>query len=121
MKLVVIESPLSAPTREERERNKQYAKRAMADSISKGEAPYASHLLFDQPGILNDQLTSERRLGMLAGFAWGAKADLVAVYADYGISKGMQEGIELAAKRGQEVEFRYLVETNLELLEKVKR
>lgn len=108
MKLVVIESPLSAPTREGIEKNKIYARRAMFDSLKRGEAPYASHLLFDQPGLLDDQEPTERRLGMKASFAWGRKADLIAVYADHGISEGMRRGIERALEHGQKVTYRYL-------------
>lgn len=105
---VVIESPLSAPSREGIERNKIYAKRAVVDSLRRGEAPYASHLFFDQPGILDDLLPEEREKGMLCGFVWGAAADKIAVYADYGISEGMRRGIELAEKRGILIEYRYL-------------
>src|SRR4249920_519320 len=76
--LVVIESPLNADTRDGIEQNKAYAKKAMLDSLSRGEAPYASHLLYDQPGILDDLNPDERHRGILAGFAWGAKADIVA-------------------------------------------
>lgn len=108
MKLVVIESPLNAPTREGIEKNKEYAKRAMLDSLRRGEAPYASHLLFDQPGLLDDLNKEERKLGMRAGFAWGKRCDLVAVYADLGISDGMRRGIERALEHGQKVTYRYL-------------
>jgi hypothetical protein len=108
MKLVVIESPLSAPDRDGIEKNKEYAKRAMVDSLHRGEAPYASHLLFDQPGILNDLISNDRSLGIRVGFAWGAKADVIAVYADLGISSGMLAGIEVAKSRGQVVDYRYL-------------
>jgi hypothetical protein len=112
MLLVVIESPLGAFDRESIERNKDYAKRAMLDCLSRGEAPYASHLLFDQKGLLDDLDSTERNIGILAGFAWGAKADLVAVYADLGISLGMRLGIERATKQGQSIEYRYLNKDN---------
>lgn len=108
MMRVVIESPLSAPTREGIEENKVYARRAIRDSLSRGEAPYASHLLFDQPGILDDLLPDERRKGMEAGFAWGKEAQLVAVYADRGISRGMQAGIDIYRHNGIPVEFRHI-------------
>lgn len=93
---VVIESPLGAPTRELIEENKAYAKLCVLDSLRRGEAPYASHLLFSQSGLLDDQLPAERRLGMEVGFAWGREAQLVAIYVDRGISRGMQEGIDRA-------------------------
>lgn len=108
MKLVVIESPLSAPTREGIEENKNYAKACVRDSLARGEAPYASHLLYDQPGILNDLNGDERKKGMDAGFAWGAKAELIAVYIDKGISQGMNAGIERATDLHIPIEFRRL-------------
>ena len=109
MKLVVIESPLGASTREGIERNKEYARMAMLDSLRRGEAPYASHLLFDQPGLLDDQHPTERELGINAGFAWGGKADVVAVYQDHGISPGMERGIIRAKEAGQLIEYRRIL------------
>lgn len=108
MKLVVIESPLNAPTRAEIEENKDYAKLCVRDSLARGEAPYASHLFFDQPGLLDDLLPAQREQGMQAGFAWGARADLVAVYTDRGVSRGVQRGVDEARRRGQTVEYRTL-------------
>src|SRR5574343_156660 len=103
---VVIESPLAAPTPEGREANKAYAMACCRDSLARGEAPYASHLFFDRPGLLDDDVPAEREAGILAGFAWGALADLVAVYTDRGISGGMQRGIGRALAAGQVVEYR---------------
>jgi hypothetical protein len=96
-KLVIIESPLAGDV----EANIAYAKECMRDSLRRGEAPYASHLLYAQPGILDDLVPEERALGIEAGLAWGEAAELTAVYIDLGISKGMRYGIEraIAAKR----------------------
>ena len=107
MKRVVIESPLSGP---DREKNKFYARLCVLDCLRRNEAPYASHLLYDHAGILDDDKPEERRLGMEAGFAWGAQAQLVAVYADLGISKGMREGIGQALLHGIPWEERRLPE-----------
>lgn len=106
MKLVVIESPFSAPTEELRQRNAEYLKAAVLDSLDRGEAPYASHAFYTQ--FLDDDIPGERRLGMEAGFAWGDKADEVAVYVDLGISHGMREGIAKALARGVSVDYRTL-------------
>ena len=108
MLLVVIESPWGATDKAIQKRNKTYAISAMLDSLHRGEAPYASHLLFTHPGLLDDDDEDERNLGLRAGWAWGEKGDFVAVYADFGISLGMRFGIEYAVKRGQRVEYRYL-------------
>lgn len=96
MKRVIIESPLSAPTRDAIEANKVYARRCVSDSLRRGEAPFASHLLYDQQGILDDLLPDERETGILAGFAWGEAATLVAFYIDFGLSAGMYRGFERA-------------------------
>ena len=105
---VILESPLAAPTLGERECNKIYARACMRDALLRGEAPFASHLLYDQPGILDDTNPQERELGMAAGFVWGRYADHVVVYTDLGISQGMQRGIEMANARGTPIVYREL-------------
>lgn len=84
-KLVIVESPYAG----EIETNVAYAREAMADSLARGEAPIASHLIYTQPGILNDNVPAERKRGIEAGFAWWLKADQVVFYTDRGWSKGM--------------------------------
>lgn len=66
MRLVVLESPYSGRDLAEVDRNIRYARACMADCIRRGEAPYASHLLFTQPGILRDEVPEERKLGIAA-------------------------------------------------------
>jgi hypothetical protein len=104
MKLVIIESPYAGDV----EANIAYAKACIKDSLSRGEAPIASHLLFTQPGILDDKNPAERRLGISAGHAWIAKADLMAVYTDKGLSGGMNAGMVEAELCGIPVEMRSL-------------
>ena len=108
MKLVVIESPFAGATPELAERNVQYAREAMRDSLRRGEAPFASHLLYAQPGVLDDGIPEERTLGIAAGLLWGRHAGLVAVYSDLGITSGMKLGTDAARARGAEVVFRSL-------------
>lgn len=102
MKLVIIESPYAGDI----ERNADYARRCMHDSLTRGEAPLASHLLYTQSGILDDNLDVERQLGIDAGLAWGAKADLTAVYTDLGVSGGMRYGIAKAREAGRPIKYR---------------
>lgn len=104
MRLVVIESPYAGDV----EKNVAYARACMADSLSRGEAPIASHLLYTQPGILRDEDPHERQWGIDAGLAWGKMGDLTAVYTDLGTSKGMEYGIAVAKDVGRKVEFRKL-------------
>jgi len=108
MKLVIIESPFAAATKERAELHVRYARAALRDSLMRGEAPFASHLLYTQPGVLDDGDREERRIGITAGLEWGEWADLVAVYEDLGISSGMYHGISAANCRGTRVEPRRL-------------
>ena len=102
MNLVIIESPYAGDV----ERNLAYARACMKDSLLRGEAPYASHLLYTQPGILDDRIPAQRNRGILAGFEWGKVAHGTAVYVDLGISEGMQRGIEAAYAAGRPIFFR---------------
>ncbi|MFZ2152068.1 MAG: hypothetical protein WAV09_03110 [Minisyncoccia bacterium] len=99
MKLVIVESPYAGNI----ERNVAYARAAMADCLRRGEAPLASHLLYTQPGILDDSIPEQRTLGIEAGLLWGAKAGLTAIYTDLGFSNGMCIGKERAIAAGREV------------------
>lgn len=93
MKRVVVESPYAGDSAMAVARNIRYARRALQDSLMRGEAPFASHLLYTQDGVLDDGVPVERRLGLAAGEAWRAAAELSAFYVDLGWSRGM-----LAAK-----------------------
>ena len=70
MKLVIVESPYAGVTQIDIQRNVAYARAAVRDSVFRGEAPLASHLLFTQPNILRDGVEEERELGIKAGIAW---------------------------------------------------
>lgn len=102
MRLVIIESPYAGDV----EANVTYARACVRDSLLRGEAPIASHLLYTQPGILRDDVPDERAWGINAGLAWRKVAELSAVYTDMGISSGMRYGIEAAGKAGVTVEYR---------------
>lgn len=130
MKLVIIESPLGSREdgskldlnklgdQAEYRRNETYARRALLDSLRRGEAPFASHILY--PLVLRDADPEERRMGMQAGFAWGEAVTMLdeidgstsverprrVVYVDYGITPGMLEGIEIARRQRAPVEYR---------------
>ena len=73
-----------------------------------GEAPLASHLIYTQPGVLDDTNLSERHIGIKAGLAWGELADITAVYTDLGLSGGMVIGICRALEQNRPVEMRSL-------------
>lgn len=115
MKRVIIESPYAGTAPKgsservaQTQENVDYLRACLRDSLLRGEAPYASHALYTQPGVLDDDIAEERMHGIHAGFAWGEVADLRVFYADRGVSSGMHYGLEAAAKLGQPVEYRYL-------------
>lgn len=97
---VIIESPLAGDF----EKNLAYARAAMRDCLDRGEAPYASHLLY--PQVYDDNLPAHRERGITAGLAWGEAADATVVYTDLGISPGMQKGIEHAEEARRIIEYR---------------
>jgi len=105
MQLVLLESPYAGDI----ETNLSYARKCMHDCFKRGEAPYASHLLYTQDGVLDDSIPKERMLGIEAGLLWGSKADKTVVYTDLGISKGMEYGIQNAIKAGRQIEYRSIL------------
>lgn len=102
--LVIVESPYAGDI----ESNTHYARMAVRDSLLRGEAPMASHLLYTQDGILDDGNPVEREYGIKAGLAWGIVASKTVVYIDLGISRGMKYGIQRAIEECRPVEFRSL-------------
>ena len=102
MKRVIIESPYAGKVRS----NIKYAKACLLDSIKRGEAPFASHLLY--PQLLNDDEPTERDMGIQLGYAWMRQADIVAFYLDKGMSGGMNQALVVAKALGVIVEHRYL-------------
>lgn len=102
---VIIESPY-AGNKEEILRNENYARSAALDCLSKGEIPFASHILYTQKGILDDTKPAQRRLGIEAGLTFGEICQKSVLYSDLGMTEGMVEGIEKAKKSGRGVEIR---------------
>lgn len=102
--LVILESPYAG----EVERNINYARACMRDSFLRGEFPFASHLLYTQKDILDDNIIEERMLGINAGLEWGKHAHKTVVYIDFGISNGMAYGIQKALDENRPIEYRKL-------------
>lgn len=88
MRRVIVESPYSGNV----ERNERYGRACLADCLARGESPLASHLLYTQPGVLDDTKPDERARGIAAGFAWRRVADATVFYVDLGTSSGMAMG-----------------------------
>ena len=102
MRLVILESPYAGDV----SRNVQYARACLRDSLLRGEAPIASHILYTHEGVLDDTVPLERSMGIEAGLEWRRVAQASVVYMDHGISKGMQYGIAAAEEAGVPVEYR---------------
>lgn len=104
-KLVIVESPFAPSGRYdihgevsvmreiEAHENVRYVRACMHDVLRRGGAPFASHALYTLPGVLDDTIPEERTMGMEAGFLWGRRADVCAIYCDLGTSDGMGKGI----------------------------
>jgi hypothetical protein len=106
MRRVIIESPYAGNVVE----NVSYARACLRDSLERGEAPIASHLIYTQPGVLRDRVLEERQWGIDAGLAWGTVAEATVVYTDFGISAGMEFGIQHARVHGRPIEYRSIRE-----------
>lgn len=102
MRRVIVESPYAGDV----VMHLRYLRACMRDCLLRGEAPFASHGLYTQTGVLDDNIPEERTRGIQAGFAWVTRADATVVYVDLGVSRGMDLGIEYAHDHGVPVEYR---------------
>jgi hypothetical protein len=110
IKRVIVETPFKGVTMEEQQANINYARACARDClVNYNEAPFLSHLLYTQEGVLSDAIPEERNLGIDAGLSWGSVAEATVVYTDLGISKGMEYGIADAIKANRPIEFRNLL------------
>lgn len=104
-KLCVLESPFAGDV----EANVLYAQKCMHDMLLRHEAPYASHLLYTQPNVLDDTIPEERELGIYAGFAFKHMEGVHTIfYTDLGISGGMQLALDYCKEHGMSFELRSL-------------
>lgn len=108
MKLVVLESPYAGDVAE----NLRYVRAAMRHCLLNGEAPFPSHALYTQEGVLDDTIPEERELGINAGFAIAqaiAKAGGGRVFMrDRGWSSGMDRGYAHGVALNQNIDIRRL-------------
>lgn len=112
MHTIILESPFKGSQTGTEEEHVTYAKRALKDSLERGEAPIASHLLYTQ--VLDDAIPLERNLGIDAGLAWkelrladGTPIPTV-FYMDYGMSSGMSHAYVKARDNHYPVIYRYI-------------
>jgi hypothetical protein len=104
MRRVIIESPYQGDVA----RNVEYARECVRNGLIRGEAPFASHLLYTQAGILDDRIRQERELGIAAGLAWRFVAERIIFCIDNGWSQGMRQAFIIARDEGLPYEIRKL-------------
>lgn len=103
----IVESPYKSDSAQEIAENVDYARRCVRDQLQLGRAPFASHLLYTQPGVLRDEVPRERTWGITAGLELARNAKISAFYIDRGLSEGMMlYGLPAALREGRQVEFR---------------
>ena len=115
MKRVILESPYAGDHDDDIAHNVAYARAALRDCLNRGEAPIASHLLYTQEGVLDDNDPEERRLGIDAGYAWWGVAEAVVFYVDFGMSPGMAAAWRRAERAEWKCEERRLFEKSPKL------
>lgn len=123
MRCVIIESPYAADDPIGLERNLIYLRKALNHSLHCGEAPFASHAIYTQPGVLRDFVVEERKLGIESGFAWWGGAEAIVFYVDRGVSSGMAAAFHRAIRLGKQIELRSFAadpSVNLLVLEQAK-
>lgn len=103
-KIVVIESPYASRDVDTKQNNVCYAHRAVLDSLRRGEAPVASHVIYTT--VLDDENIPDRDLGIVAGLEFHFVANVVAFYTDRGWSAGMRKARGHAEQLGVAIEFR---------------
>lgn len=106
MKAIFLCSPYSGDVAV----NVLYAERCMMDSIRRGEAPFAPHLLYTRNGILDDSVPDQRQKGAALGIFYLGIIRRLVVYRDLGISRGMNAEINYAEENGIPVVYRSLGE-----------
>jgi len=104
---VLLISPFRADNPTLRGNNRKYLRRAIRDSIiNHGEAPFASHEMYTR--ALDDNEPREREIGVNLLLAWFHHAEKMVVYADLGISRGMELEIAHAVLNKIPIEYRYI-------------
>lgn len=91
--LVNLESPYAGNV----DLHIMYAQFCMHDClVNYNEAPFASHLLYTQPNVLDDDIPEERSHGIEAGRDFAYMTDKTVVYTDLGVSSGMKWALDHA-------------------------
>lgn len=88
----------------------RYAKRAVKDSLNRGEAPLASHIFYYE-FFNNNLIQTERDMGFISQVSWIQNADLIVVYIDFGITQAMKAALDVAKLKNKRIEYRTITAT----------
>lgn len=105
-RVVYVATPWRTAPGHDRAARVAYVRRAVKDSLDRGESPVAPHLMLH--GVLDDDRPSERQIGIDAGLAVLGAVERLVVYEDHGITDGMEAEIEAAREMGMPIEYRRL-------------
>ena len=81
----------------------RYATRAAQDAMNRNEALLMANLAFLNPLGYSAVERDDAFLNLLS---WIPRADLIAVYVDYGITPAMQVAINVAITKNKKIEYR---------------
>ena len=76
----------------------------------RGSVEPGQYTSFDYTQVLDDHDPNERAMGIEMALEYLDGSDLLAVYTDRGISKGMQAEIDFATERRTLIEYRSIAE-----------
>lgn len=102
-KLAVGISPFLAEDPSKASKMTRYANRAAQDATNRNEALIMANLAFLNPLGYSAVERDDAFLNLLS---WIPRADLIAVYVDYGITPAMQVAINVAITKNKKIEYR---------------
>jgi hypothetical protein len=106
MKLIAVESPYGSDDWQEIAENIHYLRACMHYVHLQGNAPYASHAISTQPGVLDDSDKGpggERETGIFGGQAIADRMDEKWVFMDKGMTTGMEYGYKRSGEINQPI------------------
>ena len=92
MKRIAVLSPFAASEKRGRLEHALMAERLCLFVVRAGHAPFASHAFY--PLFLDEDLPSDRGLGLACEHRWLEACEEVWVWDEWGISSGMKDAIE---------------------------
>ena len=106
-KLVVVITPFLGDKIEARYKLERYAKYAVQDSFRNNEAPMSSQSMYlNLSGFSGTNV--ERDASFVTQLNWLLKADIVAFYIDYGVTKAMESMMNYCTRRNIKFEIRMI-------------